>query len=77
MNLNIIFINALAVCVALGISLKGIIKCIIFENLSTTTIITVCPFDSGSPHKKSISIDFQGFSGVSNGLGVINHIFCV
>jgi len=32
-----------------------------FEKRSTTTIRTEYPLDSERPHKKSISIDFQGF----------------
>jgi len=55
-------VNALAVCTEFGISLKGI-RCIIFENLSTTTIIIVLPLDGGRPHRKSIEIDFLGLSG--------------
>ena len=65
-SLKILFIKALAVCFASGICLKGI-KWIILEKRSTTTIITVYPLESGRPHRKSISIDFQGFSRVSKG----------
>jgi hypothetical protein len=44
-------------------------KCVILENLSTTTIIESLPFfDLGKPKTKYIEISTQGLVGIGNGV---------
>ncbi len=63
----------LAIYLALYVFLLGI-ALIIFENLSTTTIIWLKPFDSGRGPMKSIETSYHGLAAMGIGFNKPNFL---